>query len=111
MDLEICKRLNIANNLKKVDKNVVRYGGDEFMILLSDTVSETDALHKLHSLREDILSKKLKAHDTTFKPSFSFGVSKFQANDSLIDVIELADKKMYDDKIAIKKRVTGIEIG
>lgn len=101
----------IANNLKKIDKNVIRYGGDEFMILLPDTISETDALHKLHSLREDILSKKLKAHDTTFKPSFSFGVSTFQAQDTLIDVIELADKKMYDDKIAIKKRVTGIEIG
>jgi len=100
----------IANNLKRVDKNIVRYGGDEFMILFSDTVSEMDALNKLNRLREDILTKRLKAHDTMFKPSFSFGVSKFQENDSLIDIIEVADKKMYDDKIAIKKRVTGIEV-
>jgi len=98
----------IANNLKKVDKNIVRYGGDEFMILFSDAVSETNALNKLNGLREDILTKKLKAHDTVFQTSFSFGISKFQENDSLIDVIELADKKMYDDKIAIKQRVTGI---
>jgi diguanylate cyclase len=98
----------IANNLKKVDKNIVRYGGDEFMILFPEGVSETDAVNKLNALREEILTKKLKAHDTMFKTSFSFGVSTFQGNDSLIDIIELADKKMYDDKITIKQRVTGI---
>lgn len=98
----------IAKNLKKVDKHIVRYGGDEFIILFSDAVSEMDAVNKLNSVREEILSKKLKAHDTMFKTSFSFGVSKFQKNDLLINIIELADKKMYDDKIAIKKRITGI---
>jgi diguanylate cyclase (GGDEF)-like protein len=100
----------IANNLKKVDKNIVRYGGDEFIILFPEGVSEMDALDKLNSLREGILSKKLKAHDKMFKTSFSFGVSTFHENDALIDIIELADKKMYDDKIAIKQRVTGLEI-
>lgn len=98
----------IANNLKKVDNNIVRYGGDEFMILFSSMVSEVDSVKKLNSLREDILTKKLKAQDTMFKTSFSFGVSQFHENDSLIDIIELADKKMYDDKITIKQRVTGI---
>ncbi|MDD2780076.1 GGDEF domain-containing protein [Sulfuricurvum sp.] len=98
----------IANSLTKVDKNIVRYGGDEFMILFSNEVSERDALNKLTSLRENILSKKLKAHDTMFRTSFSFGVSAFQERDNLIDIIELADKNMYDDKIEIKKRVTGL---
>jgi GGDEF domain-containing protein len=69
-------------------------------------VSEVDSVNKLNSLREDILTKKLKAYDTMFKTSFSFGVSQFHENDSLIDIIELADRKMYDDKIAIKQRVT-----
>jgi len=98
----------IANNLKKVDKNIVRYGGDEFMILFSDAVSETEAVDKLNNVREEILSRKLKAQDAVFQTSFSFGVSKFQENDNLSSVIELADKKMYDDKIAIKQRITGV---
>ncbi|MDD5051455.1 MAG: GGDEF domain-containing protein [Sulfuricurvum sp.] len=100
----------IANNLKKIDKNIVRYGGDEFMILFSDEVSEEEALKKLHSLRENILTKKLKAQAIMFRPSFSFGVSTFQVYDSLIDIIELADKNMYNDKTVIKQRVIGIGV-
>jgi len=98
----------IAKNLKKVDTNIVRYGGDEFMILFSDAVTEADALDKLNDLREEKKKKKLKAQDSVFQTSFSFGVSTFEEDDSLIDIIELADKKMYDDKKAIKQRITGI---
>jgi len=78
------------------------------MILFSDAVTETEALDKLNDFREDILTKKLKVQDSVFQTSFSFGVNKFQEDDSLIDIIELADKKMYDDKRAIKQRITGI---
>jgi diguanylate cyclase len=101
----------IADTLKKADENVIRYGGDEFVILFSSKVSESEALNRLNDLRESILTKKLRVQDVTFKPSFSFGARKFGAKENLSDIIELADKNMYDDKVAIKKRVTGIEIG
>ncbi len=98
----------IANQLKKIDKNIVRYGGDEFIVLFDNNFSLKNIKQLLHETRETILTKKLKAHDTTFKTSFSYGITPFKKGDELGTVIELADKNMYKDKIEIKKRITGI---
>lgn len=43
-----------------------------------------------------------------FRVSFSIGTHEFKQGDLLSQVIELADKNMYDDKIKIKKTITGI---
>jgi diguanylate cyclase len=98
----------IANQLRKTKYSVVRYGGDEFIIMFSKKVSSAKAIANLNTIREDIISKKLKAQDDSFHVSFSFGVCEYKAGAILSDVIEDADKHMYEDKIEIKKRVTGI---
>ena len=98
----------IANQLKQTKESVTRYGGDEFIILFSEKVTQESALQKLNKIREDIISKKLKAGNSAFRVSFSFGAQEFKKDDSLSNIIELADKNMYDDKVQIKKRVTGI---
>lgn len=98
----------IANKLKKTRHKVVRYGGDEFIIIFNKNISLEQAKSELDILREDILGKKLKAQDDFFKVSFSFGLCEFKKCDDLNDIIELSDKIMYEDKIQIKKRVTGI---
>ena len=98
----------IANNLKKASPDVVRYGGDEFIIIFSAEIPKELALKKLNLIRESIISKKLKAGESKFKVSFSFGAYEFKEDDKLASIIELADKNMYEDKVQIKKRVTGI---
>ena len=98
----------IANQLRKSKQNVIRYGGDEFIIMFSKNTNEKSALKTLNIIREDIIHKKLKANDSAFRVSFSIGVSKFKKDEELESVIECADKNMYNDKIQIKKRVTGI---
>jgi len=98
----------IANQLKKSKQNVIRYGGDEFIIIFSNNTSLKDAIKHLEEIREDVISKKLKAHDTMFRVSFSLGGVEFNKDDKLETVIEKADKNMYEDKIEIKKRVTGL---
>ncbi len=98
----------IANQLRKTKYSVVRYGGDEFIIMFSKEVSKKEALSSLNTIREDILSKKLKAKDDSFHVSFSFGASEFKIGNKLAEIIEIADKNMYEDKIQIKKRVPGI---
>ena len=99
----------ILNELKKVGYPVIRYGGDEFIILFKDSITIAKANEALTKLRESIIKKKLKAHNgATFTVSFSFGVTAFKEEDSLDETIEEADKHMYEDKIEIKKRVTGI---
>lgn len=99
----------IANQLKKTKYKVVRYGGDEFIILFQKNITTKKAKSILNELREDVISKKLKAHNTTFRTSFSIGVTQYVADETLLIVIERADKNMYEDKLEIKKRVTGIE--
>ena len=98
----------IANQLRTTKENVIRYGGDEFIVLFSKGVSKTGAMKQLNKIRESMITKKLKARDSSFKVSFSYGVEEFKSGDSLAKIIELADKSMYVDKIEIKKRVTGI---
>lgn len=98
----------IAGELKKTKYSVVRYGGDEFIILFSKSVSAQKAKEILNNLREKILSKKLKSKEEMFQVSFSFGVSEYEASQNFSDTIERADKNMYEDKIKIKQRVTGI---
>ncbi|MEO1938477.1 MAG: GGDEF domain-containing protein [Sulfurimonas sp.] len=99
----------ITNQLKKITKKVIRYGGDEFIILFLD--QETDQIQKsIEKLRESILTKKLKAHDAEFRVSFSYGLSPFTQGSELSKIIEKADKLMYEDKVNIKKRVQGIHI-
>ena len=98
----------ITNELRKLGLPVIRFGGDEFIILFNDKTNEETALQALDKLRENIIKKKLKSHETTFTVSFSFGVSSFKEGALLENVIEAADKNMYHDKLEIKKRVTGI---
>ncbi len=98
----------IANQLKQTQESVVRYGGDEFIIIFKDGVSSDEAFKILDNLRQKVISKKLKSGDNSFKVSFSIGAYEFEKGDTLSDTIELADKNMYEDKIRIKKIVTGI---
>jgi diguanylate cyclase (GGDEF)-like protein len=98
----------ITNELQKIKEAVVRYGGDEFLILFHKNISSQKAAKVLEEIRTKIISKKLKSKDAAFKVSFSFGVIEFDENESIGDVIEKADKIMYEDKIRIKKKITGI---
>lgn len=100
----------IANELQKSGFKTIRYGGDEFIILFPQDYGEEKALKILNSIRENIITKKLKAHNSVFRTSFSIGTCKYSIDDHLTNVIEIADKNMYKDKEEIKKRVPGIEI-
>lgn len=98
----------LSNQLQKTKQNVVRYGGDEFIVIYKDTDAST-ALANINAIREKIIAKKLKSADNTFRVSFSIGAYTFEEGAYLSDIIELADKNMYDDKVKIKKRIPGID--
>jgi len=100
----------IANQLKFTKYNIIRYGGDEFIIIFPADINEKKAKQILNQLRESVITKKLKAHDTMFKTSFSIGITQYTEGEALVDVIHKADQNMYDDKLEIKKRIKGIEV-
>lgn len=98
----------VVNSLKKSHHTIIRYGGDEFIILFTKETTLASAHKLLDEIREDIITKKLKSAHGTFKVSFSHGGALFKKGDALTTVIEAADKNMYDDKVKIKERIKGI---
>jgi diguanylate cyclase (GGDEF)-like protein len=100
----------VATQLKKSKANVVRYGGDEFLVIFDDKSDVDEVRKKLKILREQLLKKHLKAKEAEFRVSFSIGATDFKEDDIVEDVVDKADKDMYDDKISIKKTVKGIEV-
>ncbi|MCF6309542.1 MAG: GGDEF domain-containing protein [Sulfurimonas sp.] len=98
----------ITNELKKISENIIRYGGDEFIIIFCNNTKKETAISQLIDIRDNILKKHMKIKSASFKVSFSVGAQEFKRGDNINDVIEKADKSMYDDKKEIKKRVTGI---
>jgi len=100
----------IADRLQKSGFDVIRYGGDEFIMMFPEELTEKDALKILDEIREDILSKKIKGRGSSFIMSFSFGVAKYIKGDELSSIIETADSNMYMDKKQIKKRVPSIDV-
>jgi diguanylate cyclase len=98
----------IAHTLHKTKNKIIRYGGDEFLVIFSNQISAKNAIKELNALRNGILVKKLKSKDSQFTVSFSFGVAEFKKSDKLLEIIAKADENMYEDKIQIKNKITGI---
>jgi diguanylate cyclase (GGDEF)-like protein len=96
----------IAGQLKRAGAQVVRYGGDEFVLFFDDETQTKEAHKKLHIIRELVMKKTLKVQDHNFKTSFSYGTVVFNEGDLLERVIDAADKAMYVDKEKIKERIT-----
>ena len=100
----------IKGQLQKSKANVVRYGGDEFLLIFENKQNIDTVKKQLNQLREEILHKHLKAKETQFRVSFSFGAYLFDKSDNFEKIIEKADEIMYEDKQEIKKRIKGIEV-
>ena len=80
------------------DMDVVRYAGDEFVIVSKSTQME-EVYMRMKKLQEDLLSKKLKAtNGELLYLSFSFGVTKFEVGSNFREVLEMADSLMYENK-------------
>jgi len=93
----------ISNNLKKTKSEIVRYGGDEFIMVFNEYVTLEDVVSRVDKINEYITNKKLKAKDREFKVSFSIGISQFHKNDIFLDILEEADNKMYENKKKMKR--------
>jgi len=78
----------IASQLKKTKENVVRYGGDEFIIIFCDDVKEKSAISKINSIRDSILHMHMKVKDSTFKVRLAFGKQQSKKNTKCIDKVD-----------------------
>ena len=79
---------------------IVRYGGDEFIILIEDIKYDEAALKILLDKMVKRIEKNLKKFNIS--ASYGIAIAPTEAN-SLKELIYLADERMYKQKIARKK--------
>ena len=121
IDLDLFKEINdryghaagdkvlatVASKLKEVIREsdiLCRYGGEEFVLLLPETAGQ-DARTMLEKLRSHIAECPFRHKDTPVRVTMSCGVSQFQANDTIDNVFERADRAMYLAKQGGRNRV------
>lgn len=95
---------NLADGLRQGDY-VVRYGGDEFAVF-TPGVSHAAALSLAHMLGRRIREANLPAG--VARQSFSIGVATSpQDGQTLTELLDAADKRLYEAKAAGRDRVVG----
>ncbi|RTZ69781.1 MAG: hypothetical protein DSZ30_01905 [Aquificaceae bacterium] len=84
---------------------MIRYGGEEFLILLPNATID-QAIKVAEKIRKEIENKKIKIGDKEIKFTVSLGVSEIYTSDrSLQNAIKRADEKLYKAKKKGKNRV------
>ena len=94
----------IRNALREADSGY-RYGGEEFAVILPETVGP-GAVELAERIRKElaVMPLSLKAKTRLFITA-SIGVSELQAKDTLSEFIRRADKNLYAAKTEGKNRV------
>ena len=78
---------------------VVRYGGDEFLIILANT-SETDAEKVVERVRAYLRDWNRAGHLQNFELTVSIGVAEWSDGQTLDEILDTADQNMYAAKAA-----------
>src|SRR5207253_4059995 len=78
---------------------VVRYGGDEFLIILADT-SGDDAGRVVHRAKTYLHEWNRAGHLDDFEITLSIGVSEWSDGETLDEILDAADREMYAEKAA-----------
>ena len=97
-DSVLKKVVQVINDTIRQTDLLVRYGGDEFIILYpNDTPNET------HSLMKRICAKLDALDEYDFVVHISYGISTLKNHDIFEESLELADQEMYQAKQAYKR--------
>ena len=83
----------------------VRYGGEEFLLVLTDTTAET-ALRVAEKIRAEIEATKIPLPGGILCKTISIGVSEFPTDaDTFWQVVKFADVALYKAKAGGRNRV------
>lgn len=86
----------LSKHCRKTDF-VARFGGEEFVMLLSNTTAES-ALLFANKIRLLVEKTSISTDDKTFNLTISCGISEFKTGDTQTIVFERADKALYESK-------------
>lgn len=88
----------VADKLKASGGNVVRYGGDEFLVIFDSNESLLSIRKKFALIVQRFEQISFKIDTTSFKIGFSYGITSFEKGSSLSHIVDVADKEMYRHK-------------
>ena len=95
---------NLVKSVRASDM-VVRYGGEEFLIVLQDTGVET-AMAVADKIRCKVEETKIQLPGTMLQKTISIGVAEFPADsDTFWQVVKFADVALYEAKKQGRNRV------
>jgi diguanylate cyclase (GGDEF)-like protein len=98
--------VEVANVLKQTFRAsdiIIRYGGDEFLVMLNDTDEEHSYL-ALERLQKAVDSWNSEPRITGYKMALSWGVGVYTRGADLHTVLDTADRKMLENKGPAKKQ-------
>jgi diguanylate cyclase (GGDEF)-like protein len=93
-----------AQQAIRVSDVLGRWGGEEFLLLMTDTRGPLGRLG-LERLRERVGSLRIRFGELTLQVSFSGGLAEHRAGESLADTIARADQAVYAAKAAGRNKV------
>ncbi|BEP27738.1 sensor domain-containing diguanylate cyclase [Helicovermis profundi] len=102
-DEAIISVVNAINSEVSKDDIFARYGGDEFIILFSNS-NKSDSEAKMKSIFDNFDNFKLKVAGGKVPIQFSYGISSAPDESIMLDIlVKIADQRMYTHKRELKE--------
>ena len=100
-DFVIAEIASLLKNSVRGSDAVVRYGGDEFLVILADSTEKGAAvvIERISQLIDDWNAAR---HLDGFTLGLSIGVAEWRDGRTLDEVLDEADQKMYSHKAAMR---------
>lgn len=98
----LCHIANVLRQNTRTTDVVARTGGDEFMLLMFGITQEA-AEEKANHLTHMVAVSPCYSGSLVVPTSVSIGVASFHMAENIPQLVELADKKMYEQKVRQKK--------
>ncbi len=97
----------LKNNVRETDV-VVRYGGDEFLIMFPQTPGEADAARERVLRAIDALNAD--AAKFSFQVTLAMGSAHWDSasGETVADALSHADEHMYEHKLSQHKKIDGV---
>lgn len=89
---------HFALKLKESEGRIVRYGGDEFLIIFDQNHTANQIDMKMKKMLTYWKTMSFKSDHYNFKINFSYGIATFDIDSNVEDVISQADNAMYRHK-------------
>ena len=95
----------LQDEIKGHNTSLVRYAGDEVMIVFNNHLPKDRLINFLDKIQEKLAKRKLKSKITdTLQFSYSYGITSFVKEDTFTDILEIADARMYENKQKMKNK-------